>query len=270
MSSVHGVGSRASRGRPVGPRDPPRPPRQGALRRELGQLQLAVQPEDPPPHGEGVKARQEAQQRIDDAEQRDQQEQRALGERGPAGREVPLEERAARLVVLPRVLAEGQVDRLGGRELTGTVKQARSRVNLRRGLEEQVLERGVQILAHDEASLRSQQTTSLDGTLRRGRPLPGAGPACRVRIQGHVRVGPGYDPSSTSGAARSCWTTGASHDVRIAARSDPAPDKRVRGLLGRQGQQLGEALVDAAEGKQPLGQRPGAAALRADRETLAP
>jgi hypothetical protein len=70
-----------------------------------------------------------------------------------------VQEWSARFVELQRLPAQWKVDAFGGRELVSVLKNARPRMDLHCGIEQQVLNCWMQILVHDQTRLRCEQDT---------------------------------------------------------------------------------------------------------------
>jgi hypothetical protein len=64
-----------------------------------------------------------------------------------------LQERLPGFVELNGLAAEWQFDAFGCRETTGAMEHAHPRVDLHRGAQQKILNRGVEILAHHQARL---------------------------------------------------------------------------------------------------------------------
>ncbi len=99
------------------------------------QLELAVEPEDSAPHAPAVERGREADQRIDDADERHEHHEQAPGELRKSERQIALEERPPRLVELERLRRYGQVAGLGRRKLRGLLEDIRARMDLHRRVE---------------------------------------------------------------------------------------------------------------------------------------
>ena len=78
-------------------------------------------------------------------------------QRGDPEWKVIVQEGWAGLVESHRFVAQGNVVGFGSRKLIGTVKNALSRMDLSRRIQQQVLNRGMQILANHEACLGCDQ-----------------------------------------------------------------------------------------------------------------
>ena len=74
-----------------------------------------------------------------------------------------MQKRWARFVEPHRFVAQWYVDGLGGRKRIGAIENARFRVNLRRGVEQQVLKRGVQALRTARLAFAAIKVTSVGG-----------------------------------------------------------------------------------------------------------
>src|SRR5712691_5957058 len=89
-------------------------------------LQLHVQVEDLAAHRPAERRRREAQQRVQQTQDRDQENQQLLDQDGEPEGQMALEERRPGLVELARLVAERQVYRLESRKIAGLVENAGS------------------------------------------------------------------------------------------------------------------------------------------------
>lgn len=73
-------------------------------------------------------------------------------------REIFMQERQSRFIETQRFAAQWKLDGFGRRKLIGAVENAGARVDLGRGIEQQILNRGMQIAAYHQARLRRDQS----------------------------------------------------------------------------------------------------------------
>src|SRR5262245_16179392 len=123
----------------------------------LQKSQFTVQPRYPSPHRPVVEDRKEPQERIDQADNRNDDHSQSCDQRGHPEWQIVLQERPSRLVELRSFIAQRNVDCLGSRELSGTAKYTRPGMDLPCGIEQEILDRRMRVAAHDEAGLRCEQ-----------------------------------------------------------------------------------------------------------------
>ena len=121
------------------------------------ETQFAIQPRYLPPHHPSVDRRQESQQRIQDAEDRDQHHEQPGDQRRCPERKVVLQERPSRFVELDGFAAERSVNRFRGGKLSGAPEYSGAGMDLDRGVEKQELNRGMHVVANDKAGFRREQ-----------------------------------------------------------------------------------------------------------------
>ena len=155
----------------------------------FNELELAIQPEDAVTHAPPVHSRREAQQRINDADERNEDEEGLGYERGEPKRQIALQERTPGLVELLRICRHGQVAGLRRRKLSGVLKELGTRVDLCCRVEQQVLQRRVDVVADDKTRLHREQLHVGGGAIGRQVADPhGHDELRQIGIERDVRV----------------------------------------------------------------------------------
>ncbi len=237
----------------------------------LQETELAIQPRDLGPHQPAIERGKKPHDRVDHREKRNEQDEQAADQRSHPERKIVLQQGPSRFVELDGLVAQRQVDALGGREAAGAMKYADAGVDLHRCAQEQILDRGVHVLAHHQAGLRRKQGHVRGRKIfRKITDTPGH----RHFVQEWIESDIGVRPREVREADALIGDELLYHrrvPLRDKARHiDLTGEQFIGGCLGRKRQELGHRLVDPIALEQLQQKRTRAAAHRPDRNFAAP